>query len=386
MQLHKDQLLEAILQAVKGDDPMNELMKLTFETLMLIERDVFIKDQPSQNKSNGFRPGRHYGHGKQKEFKIPRDRLGVFYPQLLTVLKDEQIEKDELAGVFYTMGLTQMQIGDVFEKIYGRHYSKASISRMIEGLRQEVDVWLKRPLECYYPIVYIDAIHIKVHRNNSVETEAFYVVLGVKSDLTREVLTIENIPQESATGWKDILEKLKKQGVKKVDLFVADGLTGLETAIATTFSMSNFQKCVTHLKRQVIARVRSSDKLELAEDLKEVFQMDNTADTKNDGFERWLAMCRKWSNRKYSYFKNIQNRAEYQYYFTYLDYHPSIRRMIYTTNWIERLNKDFRRVLRMRSAMPDDESVIVLMAGAVMNKEVYNYPVTALKGEKKFHE
>lgn len=386
MQLHKDQLLEAILQAVKQDDPLNELMKLTFEALMRIERSMFLEDQPFKNKANGFRLGKHYGNGKQIEFKIPRDRLGVFYPHLLTVLKDEQIEKDELASVLYTKGLTQMEIGDVFEKIYGKHYSKASISRMIEGLRQEVDVWLKRPLECYYPVVYIDAVHVKVHRNKSVETEAFYVVLGVKSDFTREVLTIESIPQESATGWKDILERLKKQGLNKVELFVADGLTGLETAIATTYSMANFQKCVTHLKRQVLSRVRSTDKVELAEDLKEVFQMDNTEDTKSNGFQRWLDMCKKWSNKKYSYFKNIQNKAEYQYYFTYLEYHPSVRRMIYTTNWIERLNKDFRRVLRMRSAMPDDESVIVLMAGAVMNKEAYNYPVTLFQKEKKFHE
>ena len=108
----------------------------------------------------------------------------------------------QLASSLYCKGLTQSQVGDVFGEVYGKHYSKASISRMIEYLRVDVEVWLNRSLESYYPILFVDAIHIKVHRKRSVENEAFYVVMGVKEDKTRDVLGIFNRPTESATGWK----------------------------------------------------------------------------------------------------------------------------------------------------------------------------------------
>ena len=115
-----------------------------------------------------------------------------------------------MAGVLYTKGLTQEQVGDVFEQIYGQYYSKSSISRMVDSVRTQVNAWLERSLESYYPVMFVDCVHIKIHRKRSVSSEAFYVALAVTEEGRRDVLGIFNIPTESATGWSD-----KKKGASK---------------------------------------------------------------------------------------------------------------------------------------------------------------------------
>jgi len=152
---------------------------------MQAERRDFLDSNPG-NKGNGFRQGKSYGNGRVLEFRIPRNRNGNFHPTILALLRDQEIECEQLASSLYCKGLTQSQGGDVFGEVYGKHYSKASISRMIEYLRADVEVWLHRSLESFYPIVFVDAIHIKVYRKRSVENEAFYVVMGVKEDKTRD--------------------------------------------------------------------------------------------------------------------------------------------------------------------------------------------------------
>ena len=159
--------------------------------MMIAERSEFLIDNPG-NKGNGYRPGSTYGHGRKLEFRIPRDRYGNFHPQILAILRDQEEECDRLAGVLYTKGMTQEQVGDVFDQIYGQHYSKTSISRMIDSVRDQVNAWLERGLEKYYPILFVDCVHIKIHRKRSVASEAFYVALAVTEEGTREVLGIFN--------------------------------------------------------------------------------------------------------------------------------------------------------------------------------------------------
>ena len=138
-------------------------MEIMIESMMLAERREFL-DYAEGNKGNGFRHGRAFGQGRVLEFRIPRDRYGNFHPKILALLRDQEMECERLAGILYCKGLTQSQVGDVFEEVYGSHYSKASISRMIEYLRSDVEKWLNRSLESYYPIVFVDAVHVKVHR------------------------------------------------------------------------------------------------------------------------------------------------------------------------------------------------------------------------------
>lgn len=380
MNLTKEQLLDVLSKHVERERGLQDLLEITLESFMKAERKEFLEANPG-NKGNGYRLGKSYGHGRQLEFRIPRDRFGNFHPVIYAMLKDQDEESMRLAGSLYTKGLTQSQVGDIFEEVYGRHYSKSSISRMIDYLREDTEQWLTRPLESSYPIIFVDGIQIKLHRNKRVENEAFYVVLGVKPDRTREVLGIYNRPVESANGWEDVFRSLQERGVENIGLLVADGLKYLENSLALVFPGTPLQKCVTHLKRRLLSKVRHGDKMEMADDLREVFRTGDSSYTPEQGWDSWCDFCNKWG-QNYRSFRSLREDSTYRYYFTYLNYHHNIQGMIYTTNWIERLQRDFRRVLRMRGAMPNEESVMVLMAKTAMEKTSYYRALPKLDREK----
>lgn len=370
MILTKEQISEQMRKHAEKKNGIHDLMEIMLESMMIAERGEYLSNHPG-NKGNGYRPGSTYGQGRRLEFRIPRDRYGNFHPQILAILRDQEEECDRLAGVLYTKGLTQEQVGDVFDQIYGQHYSKSSISRMVEYVRTQVNEWLERGLEEYYPIVFVDCVHIKIHRKRSVSSEAFYVALAVTGEGTREVLGIFNMPQESAVGWGDIFDKLKDRGVQRVGLMVADGIKGLDTVIGEKFPGTPLQRCVTHLKRNMFAKVRHGDKAALAADLRDVFRTGQRDYTIEMAWEKWQTMCDKWG-KDYRSIKLLRNNADYKAYMTYLNYAPEIQAMIYTTNWIERLNRDFRRVTRMRTAMPNEESVLTLMGSVAMDHRIFD--------------
>ncbi len=383
MEFTKEQLSELISKHSEKENGLQDLMEMMLERLMLSERKEYLnKEGLRGNKCNGFRPGRTYGHGRTLNFRIPRDRYGNFHPCILAILREQEDECERLAGSLYSKGLTQAQVAEVFKDVYGEHYSKASISRMVEYLRKDVSEWLERSLERRYPIVFIDCVHIKVHRRHSVETEAFYVILAVKEDKPREVLGICNKPTESATGWKEILEGLHERGLERIGILCADGLKGLDDVVGEVFPGTALQRCTTHLKRNIIGSVRNSDKREVAEELRQMFRTGDSSYTAEKAWECWQQFCAKWG-RDYKSIGRRGNDPSYKVYFTYLNYHPAIQSMIYTTNWIERLQKDFRRVTRMRGAMPNEESVILLMGKTAMDKQAYCKPVPGIGADKK---
>lgn len=370
MNFTKVQISELMRKHAEKENGLHDLMEIMLESMMVAERDEFLHNSPG-NKGNGYRPGSTYGRGRKLEFRIPRDRYGNFHPQILAILRDQEEECDRLAGVLYTKGLTQEQVSDVFGQLYGQHYSKSSISRMIECVRSQVDEWLERGLESYYPVLFVDCVHIKIHRKRSVSTEAFYVALAVTEEGRREVLGIFNMPTESATGWSDIFDTLKERGVEKIGLLVADGIKGLDTVVGKKFPEAALQRCVTHLKRNLFAKVNHGDKGALAADLRDVFSTGQRDYTVEMAWSGWQDMCEKWG-RDYRSFKLMRNNADYKAYMTYLNYAPEIQAMIYTTNWIERLNPDFRRVTKMRTAMPNEESVLALMGSVAMEHKAFD--------------
>lgn len=370
MDLTKLQLSELMCKHAAKGNGLHDLMEIMLESMMVAERGEFLADNPG-NKGNGYRPGSAYGQGRKLEFRIPRDRYGNFHPQILAILRDQEEECDRLAGVLYTKGLTQEQVGDVFDQIYGQHYSKSSISRMVECVRTQVTQWLERGLEAYYPVVFVDCVHIKIHRKRSVASEAFYVALAVTEEGTREVPGIFNMPQESATGWSDIFDKLKDRGVQRIGLMVADGIKGLDTVIGEKFPGTPLQRCVTHLKRNMFAKVRHGDKAALAADLRDIFRTGQRDYTVEMAWTKWQKMCDRWG-KDYRAIKLLRSNPDYKAYLTYLNYAPEIQAMIYTTNWIERLNRDFRRVTRMRTAMPNEDSVLTLMGSVAMDHKAFD--------------
>ncbi len=244
MHFTKVQISELMRKHAEKENGLHDLMEIMLESMMVAERSEFLHENP-QNKGNGYRFGHAYGQGRKLEFRIPRDRYGNFHPQILAILRNQEEECDRLAGVLYTKGLTQEQVGDVFEQIYGQHYSKSSISRMVDSVRTQVNAWLDRSLESYYPVMFVDCVHIKIHRKRSVSSEAFYVALAVTEEGRRDVLGIFNIPTESATGWSDIFDTLKGRGIQKIGLMVADGIKGLDVVVGEKFPGTPLQRCVT---------------------------------------------------------------------------------------------------------------------------------------------
>src|SRR5690625_443124 len=322
MIISKVLLKDLITNHLKQENGLNEVLQITLNSMMKNERSLHLQ-QADGNKANGYRPGRVYGHGKLLELRIPGGRNGAFSPGVLALRRSQQAETDKLVSALYGQGLSQSQVGEVFERLYGRHYSSSQIGRMIEWMRADVAQWNSRVLQTRYPIIFIDALWVNVRRK-SVKKEAFYVVLGVKEDQTREVLAISHQPVESATGWEILLEELRERGLQSVGLFVADGLSGLEDAIARVYGQADFQRCVTHVKRRLLARVRTEDKARFAEDLRGVFATEDRADSPEEGWGRWQAVCQRWQG-KYRGVSKWQAEPRRRACLTYLDYDYRIR-------------------------------------------------------------
>ena len=371
----------------KKENGLNDLFSMMINGLMLSERQVFLQEnEAEENKGNGYRKATRSGIGSKLELQIPRDRLGVFKPVILGVLNQQEEHIKDLCFELYGKGLTTRQIGDVIAKIYGSSYSKSSISRITTDFSYLVESWLKRSLDNYYPVVYIDAIHIKVRRER-VATEAFYVLLGVKEDYTREVLGIVNIPQESASGWEEVLQEVKSRGVEKIGLFVFDGLTGLDTVVGKVYASSIQQDCTLHFQRNINKHIRKSHREEFCSELKSVFNPDDVFHTPEDGLADLKTVLTKWS-KSYPEFGSIIQSNRLENLFTYLNFDYRVRRMIYTTNWIERLNKSFRRTLKMRNALLNPKAAITLMGFVAMEMEekTYSYPITNFKFDQNFNQ
>lgn len=384
LKLSKSQLQTVINTHLSKEEGLNDLFSMLVNGLMFSERSAFLSKE-EDNKGNGYRQLSKSGIGSKLALNIPRDRLGVFKPVILGLLNEQEDRVKELCFDLYGKGLTTRQIEDVIENIYGSSYSKSSISRITTDFGALVKSWLERSLESYYPVIYIDAIHVKVRRK-TVETEAFYVLLGLREDYTREVLGIVNIPQESASGWQEILEGIKARGVSKVGLFVFDDLTGLDAVVGKVFAESMQQKCILHFQRNLNKHIRKTDRYEFSTELKELFRPDDVFYIQQEATLNLQEFLRKWS-KTYPKLNHTINRSNLETVFTYLNFNYKIRRMIYTTNWIERLNKSFRRTLRMRNALPNPQAAITLMGYVAMEMEegTYSYPISAFQFDTNFN-
>jgi putative transposase len=376
----QEQITKILTEVANSDQGFNQVLQISLEAMMRAERAEHNEKQ--QDVSNGFRSTRAFGQGTQLRLSVPRSRYGSFYPVLLGVLRHQEDECKRIAFKLYQAGLTTEQVGELFEDLYGEHYSTSQVSRMFDYAREEVKDWINRTLDSYYPIIYIDATYISTRRADAVSKEAYYTILGVKSDRTREVLAVVNFPTESASGWTEVFENLKKRGVKRIDLVVCDGLMGIENAICSSFSSALVQLCVVHLQRNILKHVKPKDKAEVGEDLKQVFETTIKSDTIEIAWKRWTDFIEKHS-QKYPILNNYLTER-YRLYFTFYKYDYRIRSMIYTTNWVERLNRDYKRTTRMRGALPNPDATILLLGSVAMYKKAYLRKIPKLDYDKSF--
>lgn len=384
VKLTKKQLSEAIKSELLKENGLNEVFKLTLESLMYLERSELL-EQSFGNKGNGYRSRNSLGFGSGFKISVPRDRLGIFKPYVLELLKEDEDRIKEACFELYSKGLTTKDVGSVIKKLYGKTYSESSITNITKGFYKEMELWRNRQLEANWAVIYIDAIFVKVRRD-TVQSEAFYVLLGLKDDLTREVLGIYNYPTESSNNWAEITLDIKKRGVKHVNLWVSDDLTGIEEALKREFPTTPLQSCIVHYQRNLMKNIRSNHKSEFGNDLKEIFRPYRSDDTKEKAQQRMKDKAEKWKKIYPKITKKMLEDAKNKHVlFEYLNYDFQVRSMIYTTNWIERLNKSFRKTLKVRGALPSVESALVLITKTAidMGNTTYSYKIHAFDKEEK---
>ncbi len=382
--LNKTQLQAVLNNLVKEKAGLNTLMEVTLNAFMKAERDQFLPDSPN-NKGNGYRKVNGLGISESLALRIPRDRLSQFRPIILEIMRESNSQLEELCFELYSKGLTTRDIEDVTSSIYGKKLSSSKISNINKAFYEDMKLFRKRQIHEHYPIIYIDATFINTRRVDSVSKEAYYIVLGVKPNMKREVIGIYNQPTESANNWKEIFQDLKNRGLKQCDLLVSDNLSGINSVVELQFEGITIQQCVLHLKKNILKKVLMKHRSEIADDLKVVFDMDKTDDTLEKAYKRANKFAEKWS-KYYPHVKKFSDENEIKYYFSYLKYHPKIWRMIYTTNWIERLNKSIKRTTKIRNSMPSVNSVLTLISKVSMDKNhtTYSYPIYNLQADKLF--
>jgi len=380
-----DNITQNLLKSVEDllhyekDGAIDKIVNLVFENIMKIERSEYLTSNSADgNKCNGYYSRLLKSINKYYRLKVPRDRYGMFKPVFLEIINREETQLQDLAFKLYVKGLSTRDIEDIFSEIYDKKFSSTSVSNITKEFEETRKDWQNRKLEEEYYFVYVDALYVPIRRK-SVEKEAIYIVLGLKKDLKRDILGVYNIPVESSEGWHSVLNDLSKRGVRKILMITGDGLSGLENAVSYVFPNTLFQKCLVHKIKRVILKVRNSEKEEVRKDFWNVFQMEDSNYTKKEGMENLYNFLAKWRTR-YPSIINLFKEEEQKYYFSYLSFPSRIQRMIYSTNWIERLNKEVRKTQRRRNSFPNPDSALNLICAALMDYEEKSYhvhPVTS---------
>ena len=387
MEKHKEILERSVVNYLAYEEKdLNDAIRIMFNTVMDLERDTFLgyskrcrKDKTVDNKRNGYVKSVVNGFNDSFTINIPRDRLNNFRPFLLEMIKQERVRMDDLCFRLYTKGLTTRDIEDVFQTLYKGKYSRSNISRISSGFTKERERWQKRKLNREYLIVYIDALYENLRRD-TVSKEAVYVVMGLKPDLTRDILGVWTLPQESKDGWRMVVKDIEKRGVEKVLCFVSDGFKGLKEVIKEVYPTADIQRCIVHKIRNILTLVRHQDKAEVVADFKKVYMLEDKDFSTNKALDLLKEFLNKWGKR-YKKIYNLFKEDEVEYLFTYSKYPTKIQRMMYTTNWIEAINKQIRRTTKIRGSFPDEESMLNLISAYLIDKceNNYNkYPVTSL--------
>ena len=359
------------------------IIQTVFETIMNLERKEFLNENKDhKNKGNGYYERLVRAVNNYIKLKVPRDRLSLFKPVFLEAIQkmDEQLQ--DLAFKMYTYGLTTRDTSRILGDIFGKKISASSVSNITKEFEETRKSWLSRKLDEEYYFVYVDAIWIATRRD-TVQKEAYYVVIGLKKSMKRDIMGVYNIPTESASGWETVINDLKSRGLKRVLMLTADGITGLHNVVQRTLSGTRLQKCLVHKNKNVMNIVRSSDKSLISKEFFEVFKFEDQNYKREEAEENLEKFIEKWAS-KYPKIRGKFKLEHYDCYFAYLNFPAKIHRMIYSTNWVERLNKTIRKTEKVRNSFPSPDSALNLICAMLMEfeKNVYSYPITSFLSVK----
>lgn len=285
------------------------------------------------------------------DIKIPRDRNGEFDPVLVKKHQRDLGKIDEIIVALYAKGLSTRDIKDHLETLYGLEASPTFISNVTERVRELVVEWQSRPLDSVYPIVYLDAIHYKIRDEGRIINKAAYTVLGINGDGFKDLLGIWIDQSEGANFWLSVLTDIRNRGVEDILIACVDGLKGFPDAISSIFPDTEIQLCIIHQIRNSLRYVASKHQKEFIKDLKLVYQ----STTKENAELQLDRLEQKWG-QKYplvlnSWRKNWDNLSNY------FKYPEEIRRLVYTTNSVEALHRQLRKVTKTKSLFPHDDAL-----------------------------
>jgi putative transposase len=350
-------------QALEGKDGvLAPLIKQLTEAALEGELESHIADDVFPNRKNGKSNKTLKTSVGRIDLETPRDRAGTFEPQFVkkhqTSISDE-IETKILS--MYGRGMSYSDISEHVREMYGISVSKAAISAVTDKIIESVKAWQQRPLDSHYPFVWLDAIHYKVRADGHYQNRAVYTVLGLNLGGRKEVLGLYLSQSEGANFWLSVLTDLQNRGVQDILIASVDGLTGFPDAIQTIFPNTEVQLCIVHQIRNSMRYVGSKHQKAFMVDLKRVYKALNkeSAESALDELEQ------TWGDK---YPIVIQSwRRKWDNLSVYFRYPEPIRRVIYTTNSIEAVHRQFRKLTKTKGGFPNDNSLLKLLYMGIQN-------------------
>ncbi len=315
----------------------------------------------SGNSRNGASSKRLKGEFGTIEIAVPRDRVGSFEPQLVPKGTTRFAGFDEKILSLYARGMTTREIQGHLEEMYQVEVSPTLISNVTEAVIEEVKAWQGRLLETVYPIVYLDALVVKMRAEGRVENRAVYVAIGITMEGQKEVLGLWTSANEGAKFWLQVLTELKNRGVEDIFIACVDGLKGFPQAIETVYPKTTVQLCIVHLVRASLNYVNWKERKAVAADLRSIYRAA-TAEEAERLLEQFAA---KWDG-KYPTIAALWRR-NWLGVIPFFQFPAEIRRIIYTTNIIESLNMSLRKAIKTRGSFPSEEAAMKVMYLALSN-------------------
>ena len=370
-----DEVIDALLAGAKTEQEiagpggvLAQLTKRLVERAMEVELTDHLGYEAHHeppggagNTRNGTSPKTLVTEHGRVGIDAPRDRDGSFEPRIVRKRQRRFEGFDDKILALYSRGLSTRDIEAHLEEIYGVRVGRDLISRVTEGVMDDVRAWAQRPLEDVYPVIFLDALVLKIREGGSVQRRACYLALGITVDGDRDVLGMWFQESEGAKFWMQVLSELKQRGVRDILICCVDGLKGFPEAIEAIFPQATVQTCIVHLLRHSLKYVPRREREQVARDLKPIYTAVD-ADTAQAELERF---DEKWGKR----FPVITQAwlNAWEYVIPFLAFPPEVRRVIYTTNAIEALNRQLRKAIKTKGHFPNEDAARKLIYLAVTN-------------------
>ncbi|MFI5987909.1 IS256 family transposase [Streptomyces sp. NPDC051555] len=352
------------------DGLLQQMMKRVIERALQAEMSDHLgyeagdpAGRGSGNNRNGSYPKTVTTTAGPVAIDVPRDRRGEYEPRIVPKGTRRLGQVDEMILSLYARGMTTRDITAHLAEVYGAEVSPALVSKVTDVIADEVQAWQHRPLDECYPILYIDAIRIKVRDNGHVVNKAAHLVIGVDVDGVKNVLGVWLQDNEGAKFWLHVLTQLKHRGLTDALIVCCDGLKGLPEAIEAVWPQAITQTCVVHLIRSALKYVNSTDRKKVAAALKPVYTaVDETA-----ALEALEQVREDWG-RQYPGTISVFENAWAQF-IPFLGFDQDIRRVIYTTNAIESMNRNLRKLVKTSGHFPSDDAALKMLYLGIRNVE-----------------